>query len=158
MYGIIAGESAHTNRYDSNTRGESSWSMFQLNRAGGLGNVFERETGLSVRDPKNIPAIADWTAHHIAKTHNLSPWRGYHGPRSWNPNWGSMGYSPSHSAHMPPPSKPKETIINHHIHLDGKIIARSTSKHLANHAQYATSVGRQDGRGTFMGPGAEVFA
>jgi hypothetical protein len=94
LYGIIAGESGHGNRYDFNGKGESSWSMFQLNRAGGLGNTFERETGLNVKDPSNIPAIANWVAKHIAKTHNLSPWRGFHGARDWSPNWGSMGYSP----------------------------------------------------------------
>jgi hypothetical protein len=151
MYGIIAGESAHTNRYDSNTRGESSWSMFQLNRAGGLGNRFERDTGLSVMNPANIPAIADWTAHHIARTHDLSPWRGYHGTRNWNPNWGGMGYSPHHK-------HGGETHVHNNIYLDGKLIAKSTSKRLVQAAQYPTSVGRQDGRGVFMSPAAEMFA
>ena len=58
--------------------------MFQLNRAGGLGNTFERETGPSVKDPGNIQAIASWVAKYIAKTHNLKPWHGYHGNRDWN--------------------------------------------------------------------------
>ena len=94
LYGIIAGEFGHGNHYDFNGKGELSWSMFQLNRAGGLGNTFERETGLSVKDPGNIQAIANWVAKYIAKTHNLKPWHGYHGNRDWNPNWGNMGYSP----------------------------------------------------------------
>lgn len=130
LYGIIAGESGHGNNYDFNGHGESSWSMFQLNRAGGLGNTFERETGLSVRDPSNIPAIANWVAKYIAKTHNLHPWHGFHGARDWNPKWGSMGYSP----------KREQTIhIHNHQHLDGKEIARSTTKHIVNGATHPST-------------------
>ncbi len=103
--GIIAGESAHENHYDSNTRGESSWSMFQLNRAGGLGNVFERQTGLDVRNPKSIPAIADFVARHIASGKSLYPWRGFHGPRNWDNHWGNIGYSPEHKSFAPPPKR-----------------------------------------------------
>jgi hypothetical protein len=150
MYGIIAGESGHTNRYDSNRRGESSWSMFQLNRAGGLGNKFEHDTGLSVMNPSNIPAIADWTADYIAKYHNLSPWRGYHGPRNWNPNWGSMGYSPHHKSGG-------ETHVHNNIYLDGKVIAKSTVKHMVQSAKYASSVGKTDSYGQFIGPSGEWF-
>jgi hypothetical protein len=51
-----------------------------------------------------------------------------------------------------------ETHVHNNIYLDGKMIAKSTSKHLVRAAQYPTSVGRQDGRGVFMSPAAEVFA
>ncbi|MDP3553084.1 hypothetical protein [Methylocystis sp.] len=99
MYGIVAGESSHGNHYDVGDGGKS-FGPFQLYRGGGLGNVFERQTGLSVRDPKNLPGMADFTAAHIARTRSLAPWHGFHGRRDWNPRWGSMGYSPG-----PPPAK-----------------------------------------------------
>jgi hypothetical protein len=57
MEGIRAGESGHKSTYDKadNAR-ESSSGPFQLNRHGGLGNQFEKDTGLDVRDPGTIPA------------------------------------------------------------------------------------------------------
>ena len=88
-------------------------------------------------------------AHAHAASHGLRfpmPWEKWH-------------IEPSGGApRLPHGANHGGTVVHNHIHLDGKIIARSTSKHFANAAQYATSVGRQDGRGTFMLPGAEVFA
>lgn len=60
--------------------------------------------------------------------------------------------------HLPPPPQSGEQHVHNTIYLDGKVIARSTSKHLVRSAQYPTSVGRQDGRGVFMGPSAEQFS
>lgn len=94
MYGIIAGESAHGNRYDIGDGGRS-FSPFQMYTGGGLGNTFERQTGKSVRDPKNLPHIADYVARYIKRSGDLRPWHGYHGRAHWNPRWGSMGYSPA---------------------------------------------------------------
>ena len=143
LYGIIAGESGHGNRYDFNGKGELSWSMFQLNRAGGLGNTFERETGLSVRDPSNIPAIANWVAKYIAKTHNLHPWHGFHGARDWNPKWGSMGYSPKRAdeRHVPPPPpKPATPVhIENVMMLDGDVVHRSVTKRMVNASTHPTT-------------------
>lgn len=63
-----------------------------------------------------------------------------------------------HRGSIPLSRRGGETHVHNNIYLDGKMIARSTSKQFVRAAQYPTSVGRQDGRGTFMGPGAEVFA
>jgi hypothetical protein len=152
MYGIVAGESSHGNHWDIGDGGRS-FSPFQLYTGGGLGNVFQRQTGLSVRDPKNLPAMADFTAAHIARTRSLGPWHGFHGKRDWNPRWGNMGYSPG-----PPPQKnDKQTQIKTEIHLDGRKIASALSSHLARahthprHAPYAS-------RGTFMGPDHQFAA
>lgn len=146
MYGIVAGESQHGNHFDIGDGGKSH-GPFQLYTGGGLGNVFQRQTGLSVRDPKNLPAMADFTAAYIARTRSLAPWHGFHGKRDWNPRWGNMGYTPG-----PPPAKnDKHTQIKTDIHLDGRKIASALTTHLARahthprHAPYAS-------RGTFMGP------
>ena len=153
--------SAHRNRYDLNLKGELSWSMFQLNRAGGLGNVFERETGLDVRNPHSIPAIADWVAKHIARTHNLAPWRGFHGKRDWDPSWGNMGYSPNHKAigeagrsspssslhpnAVPPPkNKEDDKIIN--VHLDGRLLGHVVERRIVQAHRFAHGTGDHDGR------------
>ncbi|MGJ0426977.1 hypothetical protein [Methylocystis sp.] len=126
MYGIVAGESSHGNHYDVGDGGKS-FGPFQLYRGGGLGNVFERQTGLSVRDPKNLPAMADFTAAHIKRTGDLSPWHGFHGRRNWNPSWGNMGYSPG-----PPPQKREDHSrmrpIN--IQINGRTLASITSEEL----------------------------
>jgi hypothetical protein len=63
--------------------------------------------------------------------------------------------------HRPPmsgPPKQHDSAIHNHIYLDGKHIASNIVKHITRAAKYAGSVGRQDGRGQFMGPGAERFA
>jgi TP901 family phage tail tape measure protein len=97
MFGIHAGESLHGSRYDvKHDAMESSWGPFQLNRRGGLGNQFERDTGLDVRDPRTIPRQVDWVARFIGRGGRLSHWRGYHGNRDWNPSWGNAGLRPVH--------------------------------------------------------------
>jgi hypothetical protein len=102
MQGIRAGESGHGSRYDKkDDRVESSWGPFQLNRRGGLGAEFEKDTGLSVRDPSTIAAQARWVAGYIRKN-GIGivgrKWMGYRGPRDANPNWGDSGYAPSAAA------------------------------------------------------------
>lgn len=96
MYGIVAGESKHGSGYDTNISSkEASYGPFQLNRKGGLGNVFEKETGLDVTDPKTLPAQAKWVANYLAKNPNMNiggTWYGYKGDRDWNPSWGNAGY------------------------------------------------------------------
>lgn len=101
MYGIVAGESGHGNKYDTNfNKREESWGPFQMNRASwnpGLGSDFERETGLSVKDPSSLQSQADWIAKKIAaKGGNArnwvsSQWYGYKGDKGWDSNWGTMG-------------------------------------------------------------------
>lgn len=107
LYGIIAGESLHTNRWDHNPRGEDSWSPFQMNRngPGSQGYEFEKKTRKSLKDPKNLPDIADYVAGYIAAGKSLAPWRGYHGKRNWDPSWGNMGYSRNETPSYTPNTK-----------------------------------------------------
>ena len=96
MEGIRAGESGHGSKYDKKDDAvESSWGPFQLNRRRGLGVQFEKETGLDVRDPRTIPAQANWVARYLSKGGSLRAWMGYHGPRDADPRWGDSGYRPS---------------------------------------------------------------
>lgn len=161
MYGIVAGESAHGNRWDIGDGGRS-FSPFQLYTGGGLGNVFQRQTGLSLRDPKNLPAIADFSARHIARTRNLGPWHGYHGPRNWNPLWGNMGYSPRSDgasrpgpgAHFKPPARSggRPVQVATTINVDGRELARATSTHIARDLEHSRQAPYFNGQGMFAGP------
>lgn len=114
------------------------------------------------RGPSPFPAIANWTAKHIAKTHNLSPWRGFHGERDWNPNWGSMGYSPNRAGNgarpVPPHSKPATPVhIENVMVLDGKEIARNTTKHITNAATHPTTAPYHDGSRHWTPPDAGII-
>jgi hypothetical protein len=105
MEGIRAGKSGHGSKYDFNpgTPGhpELSYGPFQLNRLSGLGVEFEKETadirkriGLgNLTDPRTIQLQAYWVANYL-KTHNTSPWMGFHGRRDADPRWGEAGYDP----------------------------------------------------------------
>lgn len=65
---------------------EDSWGAFQLYMGGGLGNEFQKKTGLDPRDPNNERATIDfaldhasknsWAAFHGAKNTGISPWQG----------------------------------------------------------------------------------
>lgn len=112
MHGIRAGESGHRHNrgnpraaYDHNPGNagvpEDSWGPFQLNRLRGLGQTFQRETGLDLSDPRTIPAQTRWVARYIAaqrrRNPNYSPyptWQGFHGLRNADPRWGDSGYVP----------------------------------------------------------------
>ncbi len=94
LEGIRAGESGHSGTYDHNGKGEDSWGPMQLNRQGGLGNDFERDTGLDLSDPRTIPDQVRWVAQYIKKHGRgaLGNWHGYHGDRDADPRWGDAGY------------------------------------------------------------------
>jgi hypothetical protein len=72
--------------FSSGIRGENSWGAFQLNTQGGMGNDFQRETGLDPRDPKNERATIDyalkrasregWGAFHGAANTGIGRWQG----------------------------------------------------------------------------------
>jgi uncharacterized protein YukE len=102
LHGIRAGESLHSDKYDVKSDAqEDSYGPFQLNRRGGLGQEFEKETGLDLHDPKTIPAQVRWAAEHIkkrlARDPNYNPgseWYGYKGLRNADPSWGDSGYKP----------------------------------------------------------------
>jgi hypothetical protein len=113
MYGIVAGESAHGNRYDIGdiSTGLPSYGPFQMRIAGpgSQGYEFMRATGQDPRNPSSIPAQAEYIAKRIASGGSLAPWAGYHGPREWSPRWGSMGVpapgaAPMAVAGVPPPA------------------------------------------------------
>lgn len=118
MYGIVRGESGHESIYDHNPgtkeNPEDSWGSFQMNKLGGLGNNFQNETGLDVKDSKTLQAQTDWIAKEIAKRGGgeearkwvASQWYGYGsnvgGPKeisaraaggdsNWDSSWKSMG-------------------------------------------------------------------
>jgi len=119
MYGIVAGESGHGSNYDTNVSSrEASYGPFQLNIKGGLGNAFEKETGLKVTDPSTIPAQAEWVAKYLAKNPNMNvggTWFGYKGDTDWNPKWGNAGYLGGES----PATKPSDS---------GKPVGTATDK------------------------------
>jgi hypothetical protein len=106
MYGIVKGESLRGDRYDTNiTKKEESYGPFQLNRMGGLGAVFEKETGLNLADPKTIPAQTRWVAEYLAQNPNMNvggTWYGYKGDSDWGDKWGNAGLTPP-SVPLPTP-------------------------------------------------------
>jgi hypothetical protein len=55
--------------------GGTSHGAFQLHTGGGLGDTFQKETGLDPRDPKNERAMIDWSLKNANKT----GWGPYHG-------------------------------------------------------------------------------
>jgi hypothetical protein len=63
------------NQFSSGIRGENSYGAFQLNTQGGLGNEFQKQTGLDPRDPKNERAAIDWSLKYAAQ-HGWGPWHG----------------------------------------------------------------------------------
>jgi hypothetical protein len=54
---------------------EPSWGAFQLYTGGGLGNQFQKETGLDPSDPKNEKATIDYALRTAAKV-GWGPWHG----------------------------------------------------------------------------------
>ena len=105
MYGIVAGESGHGDRYDKNENlrtQDLSYGPFQMNilKSGMEGDRFQRATGLSVKDPSSLQAQADWVARRISEMRSdpskiHAVWHGYKGNVDWNPRWGSMGAGPA---------------------------------------------------------------
>lgn len=55
---------------------ERSFGPFQLYMGGGLGNDFQRATGLDPSDAANGPAGVDFALDHLAKTGSWGPWYG----------------------------------------------------------------------------------
>jgi hypothetical protein len=57
---------------------EDSWGAFQLFMGGGLGNEFQKKTGLDPRDPRNERATIDFAADHVAK----NGWGAFNGAKN----------------------------------------------------------------------------
>jgi hypothetical protein len=67
---------------------EDSWGAFQLYMGGGLGNKFQKETGLDPRDPANEKATIDFAMKEASK----SGWGAWHGARKAGiGNWAGIG-------------------------------------------------------------------
>jgi len=74
-----------SNIYSDGQR-ERSYGPFQFYIDGGMGNVFQKATGLDPRDPKNVYAMADWSMAHAGKSgwgewyaardQKIGPWQG----------------------------------------------------------------------------------
>ncbi|MDR3461717.1 MAG: hypothetical protein P4L76_05305 [Beijerinckiaceae bacterium] len=103
MHGIRAGESGHGGSYDvGDINNGPAYGPWQLNVGPGrLGDKFQRETGLDLRDPSTIPEQTRWVARYIARRLKADPdynpgreWFGYHGNRDASPRWGDSGYAP----------------------------------------------------------------
>lgn len=58
-----------------NGKEEPSWGAFQLYTGGGLGNKFQKETGLDPSDPANEKATIDYALRTAAKV-GWGPWHG----------------------------------------------------------------------------------
>jgi hypothetical protein len=56
----------------------TSFGAFQLHKHGGLGDEFQKETGLDPADPKNEKATIDWAMKNLGRT----GWGPYHGARN----------------------------------------------------------------------------
>jgi hypothetical protein len=119
MYGIVRGESIGktSGEYDVGDN-RQSFGPFQMYMGGGLGNNFQRDTGLDPRNMSTLPQQADWIAKEIAKRGGgdaarkwvASQWYGYGkqqlgqtgtpyninerasvGDSDWNSNWFKSG-------------------------------------------------------------------
>lgn len=147
MYGIVAGESHHGNRYDIGDGGKS-FGPFQMYTGGGLGNRIAA-AGIDVRDPKTIAAQADWVANFIAHGGSLGNWHGYHGNRDWNPRWGNAGFSPPTKSNAP-------VQVEANLDVDGHKLAKATTKHIARLHEHPTSSPYFDGTGMFTTPDTQI--
>ena len=78
MKAIFEGESNHIKGvYDAATRGEASYGPFQLNKHGGLGAQFQKETGRDPANPSSVQAQTSWVADYIKRNRGpISQWKG----------------------------------------------------------------------------------
>ncbi len=105
MEGIRIGEGPGTHYRVGDLNNGPAYGPWQLNVGRGrLGDLFQRETGLDLRDPRTIPAQARWVAEHIARKLRENPnynpgseWFGYHGLTTPGHGalWGDAGYVPT---------------------------------------------------------------
>jgi len=164
MKAIFEGESNHTRGvYDRNMFGENSQGPFQLNKHGGLGALFQRETGLDPADPSTVQAQADWVANYIARGRGpLSQWRGLpHGMErirrgQTHPGDNQFNLPAAPPVAPPPPVKGNEITVHNHTYLDGRQVATSVTRHIAAAAKYPGHIGGVDGHGSWLPPGTTL--
>lgn len=147
---LVANEGLHSFVGD---RG-SSFGDFQLHlggvagggmAVGGLGDQFQRETGLSVRNPANWKAMTDWSLNWMARHKTLSPWHGWKGP----PGAGLGGAHPiSVSPYHGGSSRGGGDVV---LNVDGETLGRVASKHIAMHHMHSRRAPYFDGKGMYAG-------
>lgn len=70
----------------------TSFGAFQLHKGGGLGDEFQKETGLDPADPKNEKETIDWAMKNLGRT----GWGPYHGANRVGINrWEGIGGGPA---------------------------------------------------------------
>jgi hypothetical protein len=74
---VRVAQSEGLTQFASGIKGEDSWGAFQLNTQGGMGNDFQRDTGLDPRDPKNEDAAIDYAIKKAAQ----GGWGPFHGAK-----------------------------------------------------------------------------
>lgn len=107
--------------FKSSVPGEQSYTAFQLNMQGGLGNEFFKETGLDPRNPKNERAAIDWALRYISK----HGWSKFHGARNRYglSRWAGIGGRPGVSGSTPRPNFNRPGVTNWRL---GASVNRST--------------------------------
>lgn len=93
---VKVAESEGLQQFSSGIPGEKSFGAFQLNTQGGLGNEFQKATGLDPSDPKNEQAGIDFALRYASK----HGWGAFHGAKN------RYGYGPfegiGQQASLPP--------------------------------------------------------
>lgn len=93
---------------------EPSYGPFQFYTGGGMGNEFQKATGLDPRDPKNVYAMADyamahagkhgWGQWYAARDQGIGPWQGIaKGKDMPTPDYTALANMGQSSPHQMPP-------------------------------------------------------
>lgn len=166
MYGIVRGESGHGDHYDKKIDSvEESYGPFQMNKKGGLGNVFQNQTGLDVADSSSLQRQADWIAKNIADRGGgdaarrwvASQWYGYGsnvgGPKefgsraaggdsNWDNSWRSMGAGRGEAGPAVKPEGPNGSYTDEQINkMMGQLMQEKNSMRKQELANLLTSAG-----------------
>jgi hypothetical protein len=101
---------------------------------------------------------ADWSLDWMARNKTLKPWHGWHGAPGAGLSRSHSADAPAHHRHVPGFQKPNhQTSIENVIVLDGKEIARSTTKHIVNAATHPTTGPYHDGSRHWTPPDAGLI-
>src|SRR5512139_1317364 len=111
---VKVAESEGLNQFTSGIPGENSYGAFQLNTQGGLGNEFQKATGLDPSDPKNEQATIDYALKYASK----KGWGAFHGAKNrygYGPFEGIGGQQtasvpPEQPSAPPPPLEPQKPL------------------------------------------------
>lgn len=167
-------QSEGLNKYDGDYG--TSFGAFQLHYGGsgirgmnssGLGDAFTRATGLNARDPSTWKAQIDFALKQ-AKAGGWTPWHGWRGPsRAGLDYHGSIppiSAPPRVTPGKPGSAAPMTSAMNmppievHLTHvLDGKILAKSVTKHMAVANRFPNTMGGPDAHSHYVSPGTPVL-